>query len=168
MARRQEAGLPTGGPAGTEATSSPMFVRAADADPLVLIPIFNDWEVVAELIPRLDAALATRGFTVRLLLVDDGSTDSRPDYLVDDPLAAIREVAILRLRRNLGHQRALAIGICPHSRARALPSPHRDGWRWRGPARGRAAAARGDGDQRAAEVLGWTAGLHRFHPSIVD
>jgi hypothetical protein len=101
-----------GGPAGTSATSSPVLVEAADPGPVVLIPVFNDWAVVAKLIPRLDAALAARGYTARLLVVDDGSTDSRPDELADAPLAAIREVRIVRLRRNLGHQRALAIGIC--------------------------------------------------------
>jgi hypothetical protein len=44
--------------------------------------------------------------------VDDGSTVWRPDeFLQGQALTSIREVEHLRLRRNLGHQRAIAIGL---------------------------------------------------------
>lgn len=82
---------------------------------LVLIPVFNDWEAVGHLLPRLDQAVAELDREVSVLLIDDGSTDepgeeggagfSRPE------LPHLRQVETLRLRRNLGHQRAIAIGL---------------------------------------------------------
>jgi hypothetical protein len=43
--------------------------------------------------------------------VNDGSTEPVPRDVVCAPFAAIREVRVLSLRRNLGHQRALAVGL---------------------------------------------------------
>jgi glycosyltransferase involved in cell wall biosynthesis len=76
----------------------------------VLIPIFNDWSVVALLLPKLDAVLASHAIEADLLLVDDGSTVP-PETLAIPPLAAVAHVGVLELRRNLGHQRAIAVGL---------------------------------------------------------
>ena len=84
----------------------------SDSDPLVvLIPVYEDWEPLRVLLPQLDAELDRAGLAARVVIVDDGSPTPAPDGLFDGPGAAIAEVAVLRLRRNLGHQRALAIGI---------------------------------------------------------
>jgi hypothetical protein len=70
----------------------------------------------------LDKALAARGFEADVLVIDDGST-TEPD---GDPergsFGALRRIDVLRLRRNLGHQRAIAVGLayiddCLQSRA---------------------------------------------------
>ena len=76
----------------------------------VLIPVFNDWDAVGLLLGQLDRELTRAGRTAQVLLVDDGSTQSVPPDLVARPTALYR-VSILTLRRNLGHQRALAIGL---------------------------------------------------------
>lgn len=94
------------------------FVAAAppadtDADALVVvIPVYNDWAAVALLLPRLDDALAAAGTTARVVLVDDGSTQAveRGALLTFTP-AALTAVHLLCLRRNLGHQRAIAIAL---------------------------------------------------------
>lgn len=78
---------------------------------VVLMPVFNDWESVALLIPRLDATLQQCAAESRIVLVDDASTESPPDRLIDGPLENIRSIEIVRLARNLGHQRAIAIGL---------------------------------------------------------
>jgi polyisoprenyl-phosphate glycosyltransferase len=79
---------------------------------LFVIPVFNDWASFAELLTRLDQALAEAGISAKVLGVDDGSTIAdRLSTLVTDRLAAITQVDLLRLRRNLGHQRAIAIGL---------------------------------------------------------
>jgi len=78
---------------------------------VVLIPLFNDWESFVELVPRLDAALARHGRTADILLVDDGSTAEPPADLPSEGPDAIRRIEVLSLRRNLGHQRAIAIGL---------------------------------------------------------
>ena len=73
----------------------------------VLIPVFNDWESVGLLLPRIEQAVARADWRVRVLLVDDGSTEEAPETGFGVDL----EVEILHLRRNLGHQRAIAIGL---------------------------------------------------------
>jgi|GEM_PF-52133 len=81
---------------------------------ILLIPVFNDWESVRLLLPQLEEQLSDSDAPVQVLLVDDGSTDE-----VDaDELARccvefrhLQKIEILRLQRNLGHQRALAVGL---------------------------------------------------------
>lgn len=78
---------------------------------LVLVPVFNDWESVGLLLPLLDAELGALDLSVRVLLVDDGSTQAPPPALSALPLEHVARVERLRLRRNLGHQRAIAIAL---------------------------------------------------------
>lgn len=78
---------------------------------LAIIPIFNDWTSVAELVTRLDEVARTSALDLHVLLVDDGSTTDESRKLAGLHLTAIRALDVLRLRRNLGHQRAIAIGL---------------------------------------------------------
>jgi hypothetical protein len=77
---------------------------------VICIPIYDDWESAAQVIRRLDAALARLSVRADVVLVDDGSKEPPPAWL---PLhaEALGGVEVLRLRRNLGHQRAIAIGL---------------------------------------------------------
>lgn len=74
------------------------------------IPVFNDWNAVAAMLASLDEVAGKIPDEVSVLLVDDGSTEPVPGALSFRP-KAIRRVRILPLRRNLGHQRAIAIGL---------------------------------------------------------
>lgn len=77
----------------------------------VLIPVYEDWVAAAALLVRLDAALARDGWRADVLVVDDCSV-ARPGAAVAPPApAALERVRVLRLRRNLGHQRAIAVGL---------------------------------------------------------
>jgi hypothetical protein len=87
------------------------MVEPAGQGVVILLPVFNDWESVRRLLPVLDQHLLAFNRKARVLLVDDGSTADAPTPLTQDPLAAIEPVEILHLRRNLGHQRAIAIGL---------------------------------------------------------
>ena len=87
------------------------MLREAQDRLAVLIPVFNDWDCVALLIPRLDAALKACASESELVLIDDGSTIPVPENLLRAPLENLRAVRVLHLRRNLGHQRAIAIGL---------------------------------------------------------
>ncbi|MDX1431973.1 MAG: glycosyltransferase [Gammaproteobacteria bacterium] len=77
----------------------------------LLIPVYDDWESVGRLLDEVDAALAGRERGVRAVLVDDASSTPCPAELVDRPLESIAEISVVELRRNLGHQRALAVGL---------------------------------------------------------
>ena len=79
---------------------------------VVLVPVFNDWEALGRVVPELDRVLDSQSQESYLLLVDDGSSVPRPrEFLEGQPLLSIREIEHLRLRRNLGHQRAIAVGL---------------------------------------------------------
>lgn len=80
------------------------------ADVLILIPVYDDWEAAGLLIERLDREMhAVRGL-IHIVLIDDGSSVPA-DRLPRLHLNRIGRVSVLCLRRNLGHQRALAVGM---------------------------------------------------------
>jgi len=78
---------------------------------VVLTPVYNDWSAVRLLLPLLDSELARHGLRARVVLIDDASFEPRPEGLNHHDLNAITEIRVLTLRRNLGHQRALAVGL---------------------------------------------------------
>jgi len=78
---------------------------------VILIPVFNDWHALALLLPALDHALENSRMPIEVLLVNDGSTQSPEPGLLAQDFKHLRSVQILHLRRNLGHQRAIAVGL---------------------------------------------------------
>jgi polyisoprenyl-phosphate glycosyltransferase len=90
----------------TQAASEPSSRQV-----VVICPVYEDWPAVRLLLPRIGEALASAATCARVLLVNDGSATPAPNDLVTTPLATIEEVRVLSLRRNVGHQRALAIGL---------------------------------------------------------
>jgi glycosyltransferase involved in cell wall biosynthesis len=78
---------------------------------VILIPIRDDWVSVVELLRRLGQAVPSNPYVIDVLLVDDCSVETLHLAEVPSQFAAFRSIRILRLRRNLGHQRAIAIGL---------------------------------------------------------
>jgi polyisoprenyl-phosphate glycosyltransferase len=85
--------------------------RADQNRAIILIPLFNDWEAAGLLLKQLDETLESYPMTPEVLLVDDGSTQPMPPGFPHAHFKALRAVEILRLRRNIGHQRAIAVGL---------------------------------------------------------
>src|SRR5262252_1368844 len=77
----------------------------------IIMPLRNDWTSAAELIRRIDKAISSVAYRVEIVLVDDGSVQMCERSNFPASLSAVRSIRILRLRRNLGHQRAIAIGL---------------------------------------------------------
>ena len=77
-----------------------------------VIPIYNDWEAARLLLSQLDAAVAEFVGELDVILVDDGSTEMLDGRLAEVRLNKIRRVTVLALRRNMGNQRAIAVGLC--------------------------------------------------------
>lgn len=76
------------------------------------MPLYRDWESAALVCRALDENLARLPqVSVRVLLVDDGSADGLSGW---SPFNAryLARVDAIRLRRNLGHQRAICCGLC--------------------------------------------------------
>jgi len=83
-----------------------------EVDLVILIPVFNDWEAVGMLLDRVGPVFNGRPEKVRVLLIDDGSVQPAPAEWRTDGWTRFERVDVLELRRNLGHQRALAVGLC--------------------------------------------------------
>jgi len=78
----------------------------------IIIPVFNDWTTLANLILDLDLHLSALEsiHSVAVFIVDDGSTILEPVSLQIKP-ERIDGLEVIRLGCNLGHQRAIAIGL---------------------------------------------------------
>jgi hypothetical protein len=76
---------------------------------LLLIPIYDDWDCARLLLEALDRQEGLDG--ARVLLVDDGSEAGPAAGWPGVELTRLAGVEVLSLRRNLGHQRALAVGL---------------------------------------------------------
>ena len=78
---------------------------------IILIPVYDDWESARQLLKKLDDMLNGQPAKAQVLFLDDCSPTPAPPDLVDSKLTNLTSVESLRLRRNLGHQRAIAIGL---------------------------------------------------------
>ena len=75
------------------------------------MPVYNDWESADVLCRHLDRELANRDERIEIILVDDGSAALPSSPWPTQPLGSITIRGILELTRNVGHQRAIAIGL---------------------------------------------------------
>jgi polyisoprenyl-phosphate glycosyltransferase len=85
----------------------------------ILMPLRDDWTSAAELIRSLDQTLASYPCVIEVLIVDDGSVLGCDSETFQSRMIVVRTIRILRLRRNLGHQRAIAIGLAHVARTTA-------------------------------------------------
>lgn len=76
----------------------------------VIIPMYNEHEVIAVMYERLTAVLTGLGITYELVMVDDGSRDGTPHMMSalakEDPT-----VTAVFLSRNFGKEAALTAGL---------------------------------------------------------
>lgn len=79
---------------------------------VVVMPVFDDWESLSLLLPKLDQAMGKSSINPEVLIVDDGSSVSfqEANFRLQN-LKYINSVSVLELRRNLGHQRAITLGL---------------------------------------------------------
>ncbi len=79
---------------------------------IITMPVYEDWDSAIALCQKIDYVFREeKSLRVSLLLVDDGSTISKPPLEIPFRPEAIENISILELRRNLGHQRAIAIAL---------------------------------------------------------
>ncbi len=84
----------------------------------VVLPVYNEAEVLPELLQRVTEAIAGTGADCEIIFVNDGSQDNSPQVLdrlaAEDPRAGV-----IHLSRNFGHQAAIQAGIV-HARGDAV------------------------------------------------
>lgn len=76
----------------------------------VVIPIYNDEEVIGELLRRLTAVVEDIVGEYEIILVDDGSRDHSWEIMQQER-AQRAHLRIARLSRNFGQQNAIAAGL---------------------------------------------------------
>jgi hypothetical protein len=77
----------------------------------ILIPVYNDWTVAALLLAELDRTFAKTDTRPRVLLINDGSSQPVPSPFITWRPTSLERIDVLELYRNLGHQRALCVGM---------------------------------------------------------
>lgn len=83
--------------------------RSTGNELVIMIPVYNDWVALDLLLPEIDRVLNVHRLSADVLVIDDGSSTG-PESKHRD-YQALGRVDILHLRRNLGHQRAIAVGL---------------------------------------------------------
>lgn len=80
---------------------------------LLLTPVLNDWESLSLLIGQISQIVSKTCISLDIVAVDDGSTipvtNVSRQILPTDK--CIKRIEIIRLALNLGHQRAIAVGL---------------------------------------------------------
>jgi len=86
--------------------------RPATADPTLslIIPVYNEREVLPFCLQRISAIIDELGITTELVFIDDGSSDGSSDYLIGYEGAKPR-CSVIRFSRNFGKEAALTAGI---------------------------------------------------------
>ena len=76
----------------------------------VVMPVYNDWDSFEVLVEKLSQVASEGNLRARLIAVDDGSVHGSPPNF-QGHLAGIASIEVVHLIRNLGHQRAIAVGL---------------------------------------------------------
>lgn len=76
----------------------------------VVIPLFNEEEVLPKLLSELLAVCNSLGQNYEIIFVDDGSTDRTP-LLLKEAANKNPNIKVIRFSRNFGHQAAFNAGV---------------------------------------------------------
>ncbi len=82
----------------------------AAVDLTVVIPMYDEEEVLPLLVERLRPVADAWGVSYEVLCVDDGSTDATP-VVLQRVRRTWPQVRVVRLRTNAGHQAAISAGL---------------------------------------------------------
>ena len=75
----------------------------------ILIPIYNDWQSVFKLLEKFDSEIAGLDVEVSVLIVNDASTEQRPE--INFNLNNLKSVQVINMKENRGHARCNAAGL---------------------------------------------------------
>ena len=79
----------------------------------VVTPVLDDWESFAALVAEISCRFTGAELAIDVLALDDGSSVPFDFHSLALPAdTCVRNVEVLHLAVNLGHQRAIAVGLC--------------------------------------------------------
>lgn len=76
----------------------------------ILIPVFNDWASTAKLLVKIDEHVKTIKYDFDVIILNDASFIS-DNALTEHTPVHIKHIHIIDLKRNVGHQKAIAVGL---------------------------------------------------------
>ncbi len=80
-------------------------------DLTIVTPVFNDWDCFHKLVSDIHALDLSAGITVRILAINDSSFPARVADITPLHDGCVASVTVVNLLRNIGHQRAIAVGL---------------------------------------------------------
>ena len=83
---------------------------------LIVTPVYNDWDSFGALLVEIDKTMPAWNMAVDILAVDDGSSQQPRFEAAVNSLHNINDVTIVSLAANMGHQRAIAVGLAHANR----------------------------------------------------
>jgi hypothetical protein len=83
----------------------------------IVTPVFNDWEAFSQLVAQLGEQAELGKNDIYIFAVDDGSSELADTAAPIIPRGIISDLRVIRLACNLGHQRAIAVGMVVASKA---------------------------------------------------
>jgi glycosyltransferase involved in cell wall biosynthesis len=75
----------------------------------ILIPVYNDWQSVFELIKDINSQALTLSDEFSVIIINDASIENRPEFSPD--LNNLKFVQIINMKENRGHARCIASGL---------------------------------------------------------
>jgi hypothetical protein len=117
----------------------------------LVVPVYNDFVSFKQLCQEMDRLLADWSADLSVIAIDDGSLQPTGPIAFDPPLTNIRRVCLTRLLSNLGHQRAIAIGLLEAAKQGGFDA---------------VMVADGDGEDRPAD-MGRLIAEHLAHPDAI-
>ena len=75
----------------------------------ILIPNYNDWQSVFKLLENIDLVIAGLKEEVSVLIVNDASTEKRPEISLN--LNNLKSIQVINMKENRGHARCNAAGL---------------------------------------------------------
>jgi len=75
----------------------------------ILIPVYNDWQSVFKLLENINLEVSTLTDDFSIIIVNDASTENRPELSVN--LENLKSVQVINMRENRGHVRCNAVGL---------------------------------------------------------
>ena len=75
----------------------------------ILIPVYNDWQSVSKLLENINSEVLTLDGEFSVIIVNDASTENRPEFLID--LGNLKSIQVINMKENRGHARCNAVGL---------------------------------------------------------
>ncbi len=75
----------------------------------ILVPVYNDWKSAFKLLENIDSEIANLEDEISVVIVDDASTEPRPEMNFN--LKKIKSIKVINMKENRGHARCNAAGL---------------------------------------------------------